>query len=138
MTRLNKKITDIDYYLVEMQNPELTEPAGAGNVPEANYKMIAALAVMAGEIVRADIPAFGTRHGLPGFAPTQGHIPSGVPVLGFVRDQMLVGKASSAMLIDRPTARSKNSSCCSPWFVVSVLATSISGCVSPISLPTAA
>jgi hypothetical protein len=40
--------------------------------------------------------------------------------------------------LDRPTARSKNSSCCSPWFVVSVLATSISGCVSPISPPMAA
>lgn len=99
--KLNRKIADIDYYSVEMQNPELTEPAGAGNVPEANYKMIAALAVMGGEITRTDIPAFAEEHGLPGFAPTQGHIPSGVPVLGFIRDQMLAGKVNTAMIIGK-------------------------------------
>lgn len=101
LTRLGRKISDIDYYSVEMQNPEITEPAGAGNVPEANYKMIAALAVMAGEIGKADIPDFTAKHGLPGFAPTQGHIPSGVPVLGFIREQMLAGKVNSAMLIGK-------------------------------------
>lgn len=101
LIKLNKKITDIDYYLVEMQNPELTEPAGAGNVPEANYKMIAALAVMAGAIAKSDIPAFVEKHGLPGFAPTQGHISSGVPVLGFIRDQMLADKVSTVMLIGK-------------------------------------
>lgn len=101
LAKLNKKITEIDYYSVEMQNPELTEPAGAGNVPEANYKMIAALAVMAGEMARPDIPVFGQKHGLPGFAPTQGHIPSGVPVLGFIRDQMLAGLTNNAMLIGK-------------------------------------
>lgn len=101
LTKLGRKITDIDCYSVEMQNPELTEPAGAGNVPEANYKMIAALAVMAGEIGRPDIPAFGEKHGLPGFAPTQGHIPSGVPVLGYVREQMLAGKINSMMMVGK-------------------------------------
>lgn len=101
LTKLGRKITDIDCYSVEMQNPELTEPAGAGNVPESNYKMIAALAVMAGEIGRPDIPAFGEKHGLPGFAPTQGHIPSGVPVLGYVREQMLAGKMNSMMMVGK-------------------------------------
>ncbi|HWQ61707.1 MAG TPA: glycine/sarcosine/betaine reductase complex component C subunit beta, partial [Negativicutes bacterium] len=101
LNKLGRRINDIDVYSVEMQNPELTEPAGAGNVPESNYKMIAALAVMAGEIGRPDIPSFGEKHGLPGFAPTQGHIPSGVPVLGFVRDQMLAGKLSSLMLVGK-------------------------------------
>ncbi|MCL2880692.1 MAG: glycine/sarcosine/betaine reductase complex component C subunit beta, partial [Treponema sp.] len=47
------KITDIDKYSVEMQNPDITKPAGAGDVPEANYKMMAALAVMRKEIDRA-------------------------------------------------------------------------------------
>lgn len=101
LTKLGKRITDIDYYGVEMQNPELTEPAGAGNVPEANYKMIAALAVMAGEIGRQDIPAFAEKHGLPGFVPTQGHIPSGVPVLGFIRDEILSGNATTTMVIGK-------------------------------------
>ncbi|ABB15239.1 glycine/sarcosine/betaine reductase complex component C subunit beta [Carboxydothermus hydrogenoformans] len=101
LAKLGRKITEIDYYSVEMQNPELTEPAGAGNVPEANYKMIGALAVMAGEIGRADIHKFVEKHGLPGFAPTQGHIPSGVPALGFFRDALLEGKISSAMVIGK-------------------------------------
>lgn len=99
--KLGRKIADIDYYSVEMQNPELTEPAGAGNVPEANYKMIGALAVMAGEIKRPELAEFVEKHGLPGFAPTQGHIPSGVPVLGFIRDQMLADKIASFMLIGK-------------------------------------
>ena len=99
--KMGRKISDIDCYSVEMQNPELTEPAGAGNVPEANYKMIAALAVMAGDIARPDIPKFVDEHGLIGFAPTQGHIPSGVPVLGFIRDQILDGKVNNIMLIGK-------------------------------------
>ncbi|MEN6411640.1 MAG: glycine/sarcosine/betaine reductase complex component C subunit beta [Veillonellales bacterium] len=99
--RLKRKITDINYYSVEMQNPELTEPAGAGNVPEANYKMIGALAVMAGEIQRPELMRFVEKHGLPGFAPTQGHIPSGVPVLGYIRDKMLSGQVDSTMLIGK-------------------------------------
>ncbi len=41
----NLKITDIDKYSVEMQNPDVTKPAGAGDVPTSNYKMIAALGV---------------------------------------------------------------------------------------------
>lgn len=101
LDRLNRKITEIDYYSVEMQNPELTEPAGAGNVPEANYKMIGALAVMAGEINRPELLQFVEQHGIPGFAPTQGHIPSGVPVIGMIRDLMLSGQISSFMLIGK-------------------------------------
>lgn len=101
LTKMGKKIQDIDYYSVEMQNPELTEPAGAGNVPESNYKMIGALAVMNGEMTRPELPAFVAKHGLPGFAPTQGHIPSGVPVLGFIRDQILAGNINNSMLIGK-------------------------------------
>ena len=40
------KFTDVDKYAPELHDPEVTLPAGAGNVPEANFKMIAALAVM--------------------------------------------------------------------------------------------
>ena len=46
------KITDIDKYSPEMQNPDITKPAGAGDVPLANYKMIGALAVKRGDIDR--------------------------------------------------------------------------------------
>ena len=55
LDRAGLKITDIDKYSPEMQNPDITKPAGAGDVPLANYKMIAALAVKRGEIEKADL-----------------------------------------------------------------------------------
>ncbi len=73
-----------------MQNPDITKPAGAGDVPLANYKMIGALAVKRGELERKELATFALRkHGLTGWAPTQGHIPSGVPYIGFAREDIL-------------------------------------------------
>lgn len=95
------KITDVDKFAVEMQNPDITKPAGAGDVPEANYKMIAALAVMKKEIERDGIPAFIEKHGMAGWAPTQGHIPSGVPYLGFALDDLTVGKLNRVMIVGK-------------------------------------
>lgn len=95
------KIVDIDKYSVEMQNPDITKPAGAGDVPAANYKMIAALGVKRKEMERADVATFGSKHGMPGWAPTQGHIPSGVPYLGFCRQDMLDGKIERAMFVGK-------------------------------------
>lgn len=95
------KITDIDKYSVEMQNPDITKSAGAGDVPASNYKMIAALGVKRGELERADVAIFGDKHGLPGWAPTQGHIPSGVPYIGFCRDAMLGGEIERSMIVGK-------------------------------------
>jgi len=95
------KITDIDKYSVEMQNPEITEPAGAGDVPLANFKMIAALGAKRGDIDRASMPAFIKEHGMPGFAPTQGHIPSGVPFVGAGRQMIMDGKIERAMIVGK-------------------------------------
>ncbi|HZX45916.1 MAG TPA: glycine/sarcosine/betaine reductase complex component C subunit beta [Clostridia bacterium] len=95
------KITDIDKYSVEMQNPEITVPAGAGDVPAANYKMIGALGVKRNELSREDLGEFAKKHGMPGFAPTQGHIPSGVPFIGHCRDMMLEGKLQKAMIVGK-------------------------------------
>ena len=95
------KILDIDKYSPEMQNPDITKPAGAGDVPEANYKMIAALGVKRGEIARTDIANFVKEHGMTGWAPTQGHIPSGVPYMGPLRDEMLAGETKRAMIIGK-------------------------------------
>lgn len=95
------KFTDIDKYAPELQNPDITKPAGAGDVPEANYKMIAALAVMKKQINRADIPAFVREHGMTGWAPTQGHIPSGVPYLGPLMKECMEGKTKRAMIIGK-------------------------------------
>lgn len=94
-------MTDIDKYSPEMQNPDITKPAGAGDVPEANYKMIAALAVKKGQIARADIANFVKQHGMTGWAPTQGHIPSGVPYIGPLREEVLAGETKRAMIIGK-------------------------------------
>lgn len=94
-------ITDIDKYSVEMQNPEITVPAGAGDVPLANYKMIAALGVKQGAIERTELDSFVQKHGLKGWAPTQGHIPSGVPYVGFAREGLLSGDLNRVMIIGK-------------------------------------
>ena len=95
------KVTDVDKFAPELQNPDITKPAGAGDVPEANFKMIAALAVKRGDIARTDIPAFVKEHGLVGWAPTQGHIPSGVPFMGPMRDMILDGTMKRGMVIGK-------------------------------------
>ena len=95
------KITDIDKYSPEMQNPDITKPAGAGDVPLANYKMIGALAVKKGELQRDELAGFIEKHGLVGWAPTQGHIPSGVPYIGFACEDILAGRIQRAMIIGK-------------------------------------
>ncbi|ADO76300.1 glycine/sarcosine/betaine reductase complex component C subunit beta [Halanaerobium praevalens] len=94
-------IKDIDKYSVEMQNPEVTKPAGAGDVPESNYKMIAALGVKRGDLERKELMNFVKAHGMPGFAPTQGHIPSGVPFIGPAAKMMAAGQLKKAMIIGK-------------------------------------
>lgn len=101
LNSLGLSITDIDKYSVEMQNPEITVPAGAGDVPHANYKMIAALGVKQGAIERTELDNFVVKHGLKGWAPTQGHIPSGVPYVGFAREGLLKGEIKRAMIIGK-------------------------------------
>jgi len=101
LDKAQMKITDIDKYSVEMQNPDITKPAGAGDVPLANYKMIGALAVKRGDIEKSDLGAFAEKHGMVGWAPTQGHIPSGVPFIGFGRQDILDGKIKNAMVIGK-------------------------------------
>lgn len=98
---LGLSITDVDKYSVEMQNPEITVPAGAGDVPHANYKMIAALGVKQGAIERTELDSFVQKHGLKGWAPTQGHIPSGVPYVGFARKGLLDGSLKRVMIIGK-------------------------------------
>ncbi|WP_102399902.1 glycine/sarcosine/betaine reductase complex component C subunit beta [Haloimpatiens massiliensis] len=94
-------IPQIDKFSPEMQTSEITEPAGAGDVPTQNYKMIGALAVKSGQLDRKELPAFVKEHGYPGFAPTQGHIPSGVPIIGHGIDLMKEGKLNNFMIIGK-------------------------------------
>ncbi len=93
--------TDIDKYSAELHNHEITSPAGAGNVPEANYKMIGALAVMKKQLERKDLPSFVEKHGMPGFVVTQGHIPSGVPFVGHAIRMMKNNEINRAMIVGK-------------------------------------
>lgn len=99
LDRLGRKITDIDKYATEMHNPEITVPAGSGNVPLNNYRMIAALAVLRKEIARGELDRFVVERGMPGFSPTQGHVPAAVPFLGHAGDSIRRGEMRSAMFI---------------------------------------
>jgi hypothetical protein len=101
LDKMGYKITDVDRYSPEMQNPEITVPAGAGDVPLANYKMIGALAVKRGELDKSDLMKAVAGFGMPGFAPTQGHIPSGVPFIGHACDMIREGKITRAMIVGK-------------------------------------
>ncbi|SDX63291.1 betaine reductase [Acetomicrobium thermoterrenum DSM 13490] len=101
LKRIGLGIADVDKYAAELQNPEITLPAGAGNVPEANFKMIAALAVMKKELERADMADFIKERGMPGFAPTQGHVPSGVPFIGHACEKIKKGTMKRSMIIGK-------------------------------------
>jgi betaine reductase len=91
LARIGLRLTDVDRYATELHNPEATEPAGSGNVPLLNYRLLAALAVAHGEIGRPDIPRFVAERGMPGFSPTQGHIASAIPFLAHALDGLTGG-----------------------------------------------
>jgi betaine reductase len=76
LRRAGLRFSDVDRYIGELHNPEITVPAGGGDVPDKNYRMIAACAIGAGEITRDGLQGFVAARGVPGFAPTQGHVAS--------------------------------------------------------------
>ncbi len=99
LNRLGLKIKDIDKFATEMHNPEITEPAGSGNVPNTNYRMIGGLAVMNNEMPASKLNDFVRQYGMPGFSPTQGHIAAAVPFLGHAREMILNGEITRAMFV---------------------------------------
>ena len=99
LSKLGLRFADIDKYATELHNPEVTEPAGSGNVPQLNYRVIAGLAAMQKEIERSDVPAFVATHGLPGFSPTQGHIASAIPFLGHALDGLTTGSLKRTLFL---------------------------------------
>ncbi|MDQ1417485.1 MAG: glycine/sarcosine/betaine reductase complex component subunit beta [Acidimicrobiaceae bacterium] len=99
LTRLGLAMTDVDDYATELHNPEVTEPQGSGNVPERNYRTIAALAARKGDIAKDQIAAFVTERGMPGYSPTQGHLASSLCYLPHAVDRLTTGGANRVMLI---------------------------------------
>jgi len=99
LVALGLNLSDIDRFAPELHNPEIMEFAGSGDVVHKNYRMIAATAVRAGLIDKADMNAFIERVGMVGFAPTQGHIPSALPYLGHAMRAMAAGEIRRVMFL---------------------------------------
>jgi betaine reductase len=93
------KMTDIDRYATELQNPEITLPIGQDDIPLKNYRLIAALAVQQKEIDKSRMNEFIEKRGLVGFAPTQGHIPAGIPYIAHGIREIMEGKKRRIMIV---------------------------------------
>ncbi len=94
-------LSDIDKYAPELHNPEIMEHAGSGDVTHKNYRMIAAMAVRAGALEKSDMQSFIDRIGMVGYAPTQGHIPSGVAYIGHALDAIRGGELDRVMILSK-------------------------------------
>ena len=82
-----------------MHNPEITLPAGSGDTPLTNYRIMASLAAINKQIDKSEIDKFVRERGMPGYAPTQGHVPSAVPFLGHALEAMKHGSMKRAMFV---------------------------------------
>lgn len=99
LERAGLRLTDVDRYAVELHNPEVTVPAGSGDVPLNNYRMIAAIAVHRREIRRGEMDAFVRSRGMPGFSPTQGHIAAAIPYLPHAVTGLRQGDLERALFV---------------------------------------
>jgi len=93
------RMGDVDDYATELHNPEITEPQGSGDVAARNYRTIAALAARRKEIAREDIDPFVAERGMPGYAPTQGHLASAVCYLPHALRRLRAGSATRVLLL---------------------------------------
>jgi hypothetical protein len=99
LDKVGMRMLDIERYATEMHNPEVTLPAGSGNTPLQNYKIMGALAAIRKEIPRTEIDAFVRQRGMPGFSPTQGHVPAAVPFLGHAMAELKAGRMRNTMFV---------------------------------------
>ncbi|HET9051713.1 MAG TPA: DUF5940 domain-containing protein, partial [Candidatus Dormibacteraeota bacterium] len=93
LERIGLRMLDVDDWATELHDPDVTEPQGSGNVPDRNYRTIAALAIRRGELARDGVASFVAERGMPGFAPTQGHLASAVCYLPHAMRRLRSGDA---------------------------------------------
>jgi hypothetical protein len=96
---IGARMCDVDDYATELHNPEITEPQGSGDVAARNYRTIAALAARRKEITRDEIDSFVAHRGMPGYAPTQGHLASAVCYLPHALTRLTTGPADRVLLL---------------------------------------
>jgi len=99
LARMGRSLTDIGVYAPELHNPEITQPAGGGDVADRNYRMLAGFGVLRGDLQKSDVPGFAGQHGIPGFSPTQGHIASAIPWLPHAIYRAKRGELTTTMLM---------------------------------------
>ena len=99
LDKIGMRMLDIEKYATEMHNPEVTLPAGSGNTPLQNYRIMGALAAIRKEIPRTEIDKFVKERGMPGFSPTQGHVPAAVPFLGHALGELKMGRMRNTMFV---------------------------------------
>ncbi len=99
LAAMGRTIADIDRYATELHNPEITESSGGGDVPDRNYRMLAGLGVVRGDLTKDELVPFVRSHGLPGFSPTQGHIASAIPWLPHALRAFERGELHTTMLM---------------------------------------
>jgi len=101
LSALGLTMKDVDKYAPELHNAELMEYSGSGDVAHKNYRMIAAMAVMSGAIDKSDMRHFTEQVGMVGFAPPQGHIPSGVAYIGHALKAINEGRLKRVMILSK-------------------------------------
>ncbi len=99
LQRVGLAMTEVDDFATELHNPEITEPQGSGDVAARNYRTMAALALRRGDIERDGLDGFVTERGMPGFAPTQGHLASALCYLPHALRRLTSGDAGRVCLV---------------------------------------
>lgn len=99
LERIGLRLTDVDVVATELHDPEVTEPQGSGDVAARNYRALAAVAARAGHIERSAVEAFISQVGMPGFAPTQGHLASALCYLPHALTELTSGGARRVLLM---------------------------------------
>jgi betaine reductase len=101
LSRLDLDVARIDKFVTELHNPEITIPANGGDVAERNYRMLGAVLAKAGKLGKTEIPGFVKERGVPGFAPTQGHIASALAYMPHAVEGLTCGQFTRCFLFAR-------------------------------------
>ena len=101
LDRLELGVPAIDKFVTELHNPEITLPANGGDVAERNYRMLGAVLVKAGKLAKSELATFMKEKGLPGYAPTQGHIASAQGYVPHAVQELTQGKFKRCFLFAR-------------------------------------
>ena len=101
LNRLELGVSAIDRFVTELHNPEITLPANGGDVAERNYRMLGAVLIKAGKLAKSDLATFTKEKGLPGYAPTQGHIASALAYVPHAVQELTSGQFKRCFLFAR-------------------------------------